>query len=61
MMRFVLTYKAAVDKITADKSLKLRRYELDNDDWEIIKDLVSILEVRHCRCLIYPPLIHANI
>jgi len=47
MMRFVLTYQAAIDKVTADKVLKLRRYELDHDDWIIIEDLVSILEVCH--------------
>jgi hypothetical protein len=33
MMKFVLTYRVAIDKITADKGLKLRRYELDNDNW----------------------------
>jgi hypothetical protein len=41
----VLAYRAAVDTITADKALKLRKFELDNDDWVIIEDLVSILEV----------------
>ena len=45
MMRFVLTYREAIDQITADKALKLRRYELDNDDWVIVEDLISILEV----------------
>jgi hypothetical protein len=47
MLRFVLTYRTAIDKITADKSLKLRRYELDNDDWVIIEELVCVLEVSH--------------
>jgi hypothetical protein len=52
MMKFALTYRVAIDKITADKGLKLRRYELDNDNWTIIKDLVSILEV--CwSCFVY--------
>ncbi|KAG1779316.1 hypothetical protein EV702DRAFT_966389 [Suillus placidus] len=44
MMKFVLAYKSAIDKVTADKSLKLRKYELDNEDWGIIKDLVAVLE-----------------
>jgi hypothetical protein len=61
MMKFVRAYRDAVDKITADKSLKLRRYELDSDDWEIIDDLVSILEVRHSHLLIYTLLTHFNI
>ena len=42
---FVFMYRHAIDDITADKTLKLRRYELNNNDWVIIKDLVSILKV----------------
>ena len=55
MMCFVLTYRKAVDQITANKVLKLRRYELDNDNWVIIEDLVSVLEVRSSvvRCACY--------
>ena len=45
MMEFALKYRKPIDIITADKSLKLRKYELDNDDWEIIGDLVVVLEV----------------
>jgi hypothetical protein len=52
MLKFVFAYRVAINKITADKGLKLRRYELNNDNWAIIKDLVSILEV--CRsCSVY--------
>ena len=51
MMRFVLTYRKAIDIITADKILKLRKYELDNDDWLIVEDLVTVLEV--CFYLFY--------
>jgi len=47
MMRFAVAYRLAINKITADKALKLRKYELDNDDWVIIEDLVSILEVHY--------------
>ena len=45
MLKFALTYRVAIDKITADKGLKLRRYELDNDNWVIVEDLVNVLEV----------------
>jgi len=51
MMHFVLKYRKAIDKVTADKALKLRKYELDNDDWIIVKDLVSVLEVSVCLLL----------
>jgi hypothetical protein len=37
-------YRKAVDQVTADKGLKLRKYELDNNDWVIVGDLVSVLE-----------------
>jgi hypothetical protein len=32
MLEVAFKYRAAVDDITADKSLKLRKYELDDDD-----------------------------
>jgi 2-hydroxy-3-keto-5-methylthiopentenyl-1-phosphate phosphatase len=44
MMHFVITYRK-VNQITTDKSLKLRNYELDNNEWVIVGDLVSVLEV----------------
>jgi len=51
MMRFVLKYRVPIDSITADKSLKLRQFELDNEDWKIIGDLVSVLEVSNIFCV----------
>ena len=47
MLKFVLVYRVVIDNITADKRLKLRSYKLNNDNWAVIKDLVSVLEV--CR------------
>lgn len=44
-MSFVLRYLQAIDKVMGDEALKLRRYELNNNDWVIIKDLIRILEV----------------
>jgi hypothetical protein len=50
MLVFCLKYKEPIDAITADKAVKLRRYELDATDWTIVEDLVSVLKVRvHCR------------
>ena len=46
MLVFCLKYKEPIDAITADKVVKLRRYELDPKDWIIVEDLVSILKVR---------------
>ena len=50
MLRIAVTYRIAIDSITADKSLKLRKFELDHDDWKIVHDLASILEVRVVSC-----------
>jgi hypothetical protein len=44
MMTFALAYRKPIDQVTADKKLKLRRYELDTEDWQIVDDLVSVLE-----------------
>jgi N-acetylmuramoyl-L-alanine amidase CwlA len=44
MMRFALNYRAAIDAITTDKTLKLRKYELFAEDWNIIQDLADILK-----------------
>jgi hypothetical protein len=45
MMAFAIEYRKPIDSITADKSLKLRRYELDNEGWNIIEQLVCVLQV----------------
>ena len=46
MLLFTIKYRDVIDTLTVDKSLKLRKFELDNDDWKIFQDLVSVLEVR---------------
>jgi hypothetical protein len=45
MLSFVLRYRPAIDTVTADKNLKLRKFELDDDEWKIVGDLVLVLEV----------------
>jgi hypothetical protein len=50
MMVFALEYRKPIDAITADKSLKLRKFELDNEGWSIIEQLVSVLQV----CILFP-------
>jgi hypothetical protein len=50
MMQFALKYRKPIDSITADKSLSLRKYELDNDDWKVIEDLLAMLHVSSLSC-----------
>lgn len=40
-----IQYRTAIDDITADKALKLRKYELDDDDWKILTDLKTVMKV----------------
>jgi len=44
MLIFALKYRKAIDGITADKEFKLRKYELDNEEWKIIDDLATVLK-----------------
>jgi hypothetical protein len=61
MLAFALKYRPAIDTITADKALKLRKYELDHlddKDWNIVRDLVCVFEVselEHCVACIAQP------
>jgi len=50
MLCFAIKYRAAIDAMTADKSLKLRKFELETEEWAITDDLVAILLVSLCPC-----------
>ena len=43
MLEFALKYREAIDAITAERTLKLRKYELEPEDWLIIEDLAAVL------------------
>lgn len=51
MISVALQYRAVLDDITANKALKLRKHELDDDDWAILKDLARVLKVRYLSSL----------
>jgi hypothetical protein len=44
LLRFSLKYCDAIDAITADKTLKFRKFELYEEDWIIVRDLAAVLE-----------------
>ena len=51
MLKFALEYHSIIDSVTGNKSLKLCQYELDDGDWDVIKDLLRVLKVTmspHC-------------
>ena len=45
MLNVAMEYRKVVDDITTNKSLKLQQYELDDEGWDIIKDLLRVLKV----------------
>ena len=51
MLKIALEYCEAVD-ITANKSVKLHKYELDDEDWEIVKNLLQVLKVKFAQLFI---------
>jgi len=40
-------YCAAVDTITGDQDMRLWKFELTTEEWEVAKQLESILKVCH--------------
>lgn len=45
MLEFALAFREALDTITGDKEMKLRKYEMDDDEWEIACQLGEVLIV----------------
>lgn len=54
MLKFVYLYREAIDKITGDRAMKLRDYELSESEWETVKELRDSLKVGiHITCFHY--------
>lgn len=45
MLLFALVYQPAIDALTGDRQLSLRKYELDDNEWVIAKHLCETLKV----------------
>lgn len=45
MLNIAVLYRPVLDAVTLDKKLKLRGYELDEQDWVALGDLLRVLEV----------------
>jgi hypothetical protein len=45
MLDFAVQYRLAIDKITSDQSADLHQFELSYHDWDIAKQLCSVLKV----------------
>jgi hypothetical protein len=49
MLVFALEYREAIDKISGDRDM--RKYELSEEEWELIQQLCDVLVVRCAGCL----------
>ncbi|KAF8225865.1 hypothetical protein L208DRAFT_1304505 [Tricholoma matsutake] len=54
-MYFTFKYCAAIDAMTTNEALKLWKFELEDEEWLIVEDLVTILLVT---TVVYHPLQH---
>jgi hypothetical protein len=48
MLEFALVFRDALDTITSEKEMKLRKYEMDEEEWEIAHQLRDVLKVSPC-------------
>lgn len=46
MLDFALTYRVAIDEITSNRDLNLRKHELEDEEWEIAERLRDSLKAR---------------
>ena len=45
MLKFACTYRDPINKITDDRSMKLREYELKDHEWKLVEELRDALKV----------------
>jgi hypothetical protein len=45
MLVFAITYRAALDSITSERDMKLRQFELSEEDWATAINLRDVLKV----------------
>ena len=46
MLDFALEYREAIDDVTSSKTVGLCQYELNDDEWVIVRQLCNSLKVR---------------
>ena len=45
MLKFMLKYKEAIKIVTSDLNNDLHKYELNNEEWGLVGELVNTLKV----------------
>jgi hypothetical protein len=52
MLEYALKHRKAVDVVTQQRELGLRKFELSDDEWLVVEQLYSVLKVRPCSCFV---------
>ena len=47
MLKFSIEYRRAIDAITAERTMKLRDYELGREEWKVAEKLCEVLKVHY--------------
>ncbi|KAH9990719.1 hypothetical protein BJV77DRAFT_921205, partial [Russula vinacea] len=45
MLKFSIEYRRAIDMITAERTMKLRDYELRREEWKVVEELCKVLKI----------------
>jgi len=45
MLEFSLKYQPAIEAVTSDRKLELRKYELGEEEWDSVQELGKMLKV----------------
>lgn len=45
MLSFAYTYRDAYNELTGNRDMKMRKYEIEDVEWEIVKQLADVLKV----------------
>jgi hypothetical protein len=45
MLSFAYTYHDAYNELTSNREMKMRKYEIEDQEWEIVKQLADVLKV----------------
>ena len=47
MLNFAYIYREAYNQVTSNRNMNMRKYELSNKEWKVVKDLSDVLKVRY--------------
>ena len=45
MLNFAYAYRDAYNELTGNRDMKMRKYEIEDHEWEIVKQLADVLKV----------------